>query len=93
MSTTITKDTECGIYQTKYTAKVETDVVRLTSPYIRWVGNSGNLAFENTFIRDKATVDTIHAALDGSYPDADSYGDGYADAEDFIFRTLIDGQG
>jgi len=85
----ITRDTKCGIFNTRYTAKIDNGVIKLTSPFIKWVDNSGNLAFANTYIRDAEILAAVHTALNGDYPDADSYGDGYEDAEDFIFRTIL----
>lgn len=87
--TIIKRDTVCGIYNTTYRAEISADKIKLTSPYIKWVRENGNLAFENSYIRNPAIVGAANNALSGDYPEADQYGDGYEDADDFIFRLLL----
>lgn len=87
--TTMSKRVTCGIYDTFYTAKINSDSVELRLPYIRWVGNNGNLAFDTQKITNPATVRAVNDALAGNYPVVDEYGDGYADYVDFIFKLLL----
>ena len=40
-----TIDVTCGIYDTEYTVRDYRTHIVVTEPYIKWVNNSGNLAF------------------------------------------------
>lgn len=88
--TIIKRDTICGIYNTTFRAEIGPDKIKLTTPYIKWVGGNGNLAFSNSHIRNPAIVSAINKALAGEYPEHDRYGDAYEDADDYIFRALLD---
>ena len=51
-------DVKCGIYETEYTIRDYGKKIVVTSPYIKWVNNSGNLDF--TKITYKSAVAMKH---------------------------------
>jgi hypothetical protein len=55
-----TIDTQCGIYNTEYRLiKHKDGSISVKTPYIKWVNNSGSLAFKNVKI-----TRFVEAALD-----------------------------
>jgi hypothetical protein len=46
-----TIETKCGIYDTEYTLIKHRDgSISIKTPYVKWVNNSGSLAFKNVKI-------------------------------------------
>ena len=57
---TITMPCKVGIYDnSEYTARVYRDKIIVTSPYVKWVGNTGGYAERKEAIRDQAVVDAV----------------------------------
>jgi hypothetical protein len=68
---TIAKDVHVGIYNDCcYVARIYTDKVIVTVPYVKWVGNTGGYAERRAAIRDQNTVDAILADMRAGYRDA-----------------------
>ena len=57
-------DVKCGIYDTQYTVRDHGDHIIVVAPYIKWVGNSGNLAFSSSRIDDAAGITLIRAMVE-----------------------------
>jgi len=56
----ITKDVTVGIYDnSEYVANVYTDKIIVTTPYVKWAGNSGGYAERKESIRDQRVIDAI----------------------------------
>lgn len=61
---TITKACKVGIYDNcEYIARIYADRIVVTSPYIKWVGNTGGYAERKERITDPATLATVRADL------------------------------
>ena len=61
----ITKDCNVGIYDNcEYIARIYPDRIVVTSPYVKWVGNTGGYAERKERITDTATLAAVHAALE-----------------------------
>ena len=61
---TITMDCTVGIYDNcEYVARIYTDRVVVTSPYVKWVGNSGGYAERKERITDADVLASVRAAL------------------------------
>ena len=60
----ITKDCKVGIYDNcEYVARIYADRIVVTSPYIRWAGNTGGYAERKERITDPATLAAVRADL------------------------------
>ena len=61
---TITKDCKVGIYDNcEYIARIYADRIVVTSPYVKWVGNTGGYAERKERITDTRTLASVKAAL------------------------------
>lgn len=61
---TITKDVSVGIWDNEqYVARIYKDKVIVVTPYVKWVNNSGSLAYSKQSIRDQKIVDNVIAEI------------------------------
>ncbi len=61
---TIYKDCKVGIYDNcQYVARIYPDRIVVTSPYVKWVGNTGGYAESKERITDARTLATVQACL------------------------------
>jgi hypothetical protein len=61
---TITKDCKVGIYDNcDYVARIYPDRIVVTSPYVKWAGNTGGYAERKERITDTRTLERVQAAL------------------------------
>ena len=60
---TFALDVKVGIYDTEYSMQICADRVVVRSPYVRWRGNTGGLAFRRDTIEDKLLLERITAAM------------------------------
>jgi hypothetical protein len=59
---TIYANTQVGIYDNcQYIARIYRDKIIVTSPTVRWVGNTGGYHETKEAIRDQAVVDAVAA--------------------------------
>lgn len=59
-----TIDTTCGIYDTEYTLIAHRNgSITVKAPYIKWVNNTGNLAFHKAFFPSGPLADKIKQAF------------------------------
>jgi hypothetical protein len=59
-----TIDIKCGIYDTEYTLKSHRNgSITVHAPYIKWVNNTGNLAFRNVKFPAGRLADEIKQAF------------------------------
>lgn len=77
----ITKDVVVGIYDSEYSANIYADKIIVTTPYIKWIDNSGSLDTKKNAIRDKKIIDKVIAVLNDDCEDS---------AWDIIGRELYD---
>ena len=56
---TLTIDVRVDIWDTEYTARIYRDKIVVTSPYTRWVNNSGSLDSTKDIIRDPGVIASI----------------------------------
>jgi len=64
MAKTITKSCKVGIYDNcEYIARIYPDRIVVTSPYVKWVGNTGGYAEKRERITNPATLESVCAAL------------------------------
>ena len=60
-----TIETQCGIYQSKYTLTIHRDgEVSVKCPVIKWVNNSGSLSFETRRFSKAGVVALIKEAFE-----------------------------
>jgi hypothetical protein len=61
---TLTKDVQVGIYEgCEYIARIYKDKIIVTTPYVKWVGNTGGYAERKEAIRDQKVVEAILADM------------------------------
>lgn len=59
-----TIDIKCGIYDTEYTLTEHRDgSISVKAPYIKWVNNTGNLAFQTVNIPNGHVAEQIKLAF------------------------------
>lgn len=77
MAKTITTkiDCKCGIWDTCYKISDRGDSILVSAPYVKWVGNSGNLAFRKVKVLNpkqmgwlREMVDSYSLCTDGANP-------------------------
>ena len=60
----ITSNSKVGIWGNQvFTARIYDDKITVTTPYVKWVNNSVNLAFKKTVIRDQIAVNAVLAYM------------------------------
>lgn len=59
----IEKEITCGIYETSYVARIYKNFIIIVIPYIKWTGQTGNLAYMRCRIDDQKTMSKINEAL------------------------------
>lgn len=61
---TLNKPCKVGIYDNcAYVARIYEDRIVVTSPYVRWIGNTGDYAERKERITNSSTLERVHAAL------------------------------
>lgn len=61
---TITLSTSVGIYdRCAYVARIYKDKIIITTPYVKWIGNSGGYAEKKTAIRELDLIKAIETDL------------------------------
>jgi hypothetical protein len=69
---TLSKDVQVGIWDNcEMTARIYPDKIIVIEPYVRWIGNSGNLAEAKKSIRNPQTVAEIIANMADDCDDCD----------------------
>ena len=64
MKKTLTKSARVGIYENcKYVARIYADKIVVTTPFVKWVGNTGGYAERKDTIRDANTIARVCAAI------------------------------
>ncbi len=61
---TLGKDCKVGIFNAEYVARVYSDKIIVTTPYVKWVDNSGSYAEKKESIRDQALVDEVRREIE-----------------------------
>jgi hypothetical protein len=56
---TMKKEVNCGIFKTELIVRIYSKKFCITKPYIKWVNDSGNLAFEKMTIMHCRTVNIV----------------------------------
>ena len=60
----ITRDHDVGIWNNQTsTARIYNDKIIVGQPYVKWLDNSGNLAFRKVAIRNQILVDSVLADM------------------------------
>ena len=60
----ITRDSDVGIWESQTsTARIYNDKIIIGQPYVKWVDNSGTLAFKKTAIKNQKVVDKVVADM------------------------------
>ena len=60
----ITRESDVGIWNNQTsTARIYNDKIIIGQPYVKWTGNSGNLAFQKVAIRNQKVIDSVLADL------------------------------
>lgn len=78
---------KCGIYDTAYTLTAHRDgTVTVKAPYIKWLNNTGNLAFQRVTFKAGQIADAIKKAF--ADQDVELVGTGY---EYVTLRNAIEG--
>ena len=68
---TLTYDSQVGIWEDQTTtARIYADKIIVESPYVKWIGNTGNLAFRKVAVRNQTAVDFVLAKMAGDDEDA-----------------------
>lgn len=58
-------DITCGVYQTEYRLIAHRDgSFSVKSPYVKWVGNTGHLAFNTTVVPKKRQTEVLEMFKD-----------------------------
>ncbi len=61
---TLTKDCKVGIYDNcEYVACIYANHIVITSPYVRWIGNTGSYDERTNRITDPRVLASVHNAL------------------------------
>ena len=61
---TITRESDVGIWKNQTsTARIYNDKIIVGQPYVKWIDNSGNLAFRKVAIRNQIVVDAVLADM------------------------------
>ena len=61
---TITRESDVGIWNNQTsTARIYNDKIIVGQPYVKWLHNSGTLAFKKTAIRNQKLVDEVTADM------------------------------
>lgn len=61
---TLEKDCKVGIYNAEYIARVYSDKIIVTTPYVKWVDNSGSYAEKKESIRDQSLIDEVRREIE-----------------------------
>ena len=78
----ITRESDVGIWNNQTsTARIYNDKIIVGQPYVKWIDNSGTLAFKKTAIKNQKSVDAVVADMANGCTD---------DAWDNILRHQMD---
>ena len=86
---TIARPVQVGIYASEYTARIYKDKIIVTSPYVKWTGNTGGYAESKEAIRDPKIIDAVLADMADECEDSAwakigrALGDEYLSCADF----------
>ena len=84
----ITKDCKVGIYDNcEYIARIYADRIVVTSPYVKWAGNTGGYAERKERITDPATLAAVRADLADDAEDSAWGAIGNALGDDWLMQA------